>query len=94
MADYNTFNMIDTKSRRTVLTTSSARKCKEGFVSGFRIDVWNANILVEQIYSRNFSEINKYISAEKKYIAEKQRIAHEKKERRRERARQRMLARA
>lgn len=86
MADYNTFNLIDTKSRKTLLTTSSARKCKKEFVKGHRIDVWNGNTLVDVIYARNFDDINKYVRIEKEHVARKQAIAEERNKRRRERA--------
>ncbi len=85
MANYNTFNLIDTKTRKTVFTTSSARKCKKQFVKGHRIDVWNGNKLVEKIYDRNFKEINKYVRLEKEYVARKQKAAEERNKRRRAR---------
>ena len=86
MADYNTFNLIDTKSRKTLVTTSSARKAKREFVKGYRIDVWNGNVLKESIYSKNLFEIDKYVRLEKENIAKKQKIAEERNKRRRERA--------
>ena len=90
MANYNTFNLIDTKSRKTLLTTSSARKCKKEFVKGCRIDVWNGNELVDVIYAKNFGDINKYVRLEKEYTALKQKRAEERNKRRRERAMLRM----
>lgn len=75
MANYNTFNLIDTKSRKTIFTTSSARKCKRAFIKGYRIDVWNGNALVDVIYNRNIENINKYVRLEKEYIARKQELA-------------------
>lgn len=86
MANYNTFNLIDTKSRKTLLTTSSARKCKKEFVKGHRIDVWNGNVLVDVIYNRNLNDINKYVNIEKEHVAKKQKMAEERNRRRRERA--------
>lgn len=86
MANYNTFILIDTKKRRNILTSSSARKVKKLFVAGDRIDVWNGNVLVDVIYNRNFSDINKYVVLEKERIAIKQKQAEERNRRRRERA--------
>lgn len=75
MANYNTFGLIDTKTRRILLITSSARKCKQAFIKGQRIEVWNGNTLVNTIYNKNLAEIDKYIKLEKQYIAEKQKKA-------------------
>lgn len=75
MANYNTFGLIDTKTRKILLITSSARKCKKAFVKGCRIEVWNGNTLAKTIYNKNLSEIDKYIKVEKQYIAERQRKA-------------------
>ena len=82
MANYNTFALVDTKTRKSVFVTSSARKCKKEFENGLRIDVWNNNKLVESIYSRNIDAINKYIKIEKEYIATKQKRAEERNKRR------------
>lgn len=75
MANYNTFILIDTKSRKIILTTSSARKVKKEFIKGHRVDVWNSNRLIHKIYSKNINDLNKYVSAEKEFIANKQRKA-------------------
>lgn len=83
MANYNTFSLIDTKSRKVRLITSSARKCKAAFSKGHRIEVWNANNCVEVIYSRNIADFGKYITIEKQYIAEKQRKAEARNRKRR-----------
>lgn len=85
MANYNTFQLVDTKSRKTLITTSSARKCKRAFEKGHRIDVWNGNELTETIYARNFTDIDKYVRMEKEYIAIKQARATERNRRRRQR---------
>lgn len=82
MANYNTFNLVNTKSQKTLLTTSSARKCKKEFIKGYRIDVWNGNKLIEVIYNRNIEDINKYVRLEKEYIARKQKLATERNRRR------------
>ena len=82
MANYNTFALVDTKSRKTMFVTSSARKCKKEFQDGYKVEVWNSNSLVESIYSRNIDVINKYIRLEKEYIANKQKRAEERNKRR------------
>lgn len=82
MANYNTFALVDTKTRKSILITSSARKCKKAMQTGYRIEVWNNNALVETIYSRNMESINKYVRLEKEYIAMKQKKAEERNKRR------------
>lgn len=86
MAKYNTFNLIDTKSRRSLLVTSSARKCKGEFKKGYRIDVWNENNLVNVIYNKNLHEIDRYVKAEKDHIASKQAKAEKRNKKNREKA--------
>lgn len=85
MASYNTFSLIDTKSRKNILITSSARKCKKAFVKGYKIEVWSANNRIEVIYNRNLSELRKYIDAERQYIANKQRKAEARNRKRKKR---------
>jgi hypothetical protein len=87
MAKYNTFNLVDTKTKRSLLVTSSARKCKSEFVKGYRIDVWNENKLVNVIYNRNLHEIDRYVRAEKDHIASKQAKAEKRNKKNKERAR-------
>lgn len=82
VANYNTFGLIDTKTRKILLITSSARKCKKAFLKGYRIEVWNGNVLVNTIYNKSLSEIDKYIKLEKQHIAEKQRKAELRNKRR------------
>ena len=84
LANYNTFGLIDTKTRKVLLITSSARKCKRAFVKGHRIEVWNGNTLVNTIYNKNLAEIDKYINLEKQHIAEKQRKAELRNKRRKQ----------
>lgn len=84
MANYNTFGLVDTKTRKILLITSSARKCKNAFVKGCRIEVWNGNTLAKTIYNKNLSEIDSYIKVEKQYIAEKQRKAEMRNKRRKQ----------
>lgn len=85
MANYNTFQLVDTKSRKTIITTSSARKCKRTFEKGHRIDVWNGNVLTEVIYAKNLADIDKYVQLEKEYIARKQAKATARNQKRRQR---------
>lgn len=85
MANYNTFQLVNTKSRKTIITTSSARKCKRAFEKGHRIDVWNGNILTETIYAKNLNDIDKYVRMEKEYIARKQALATERNQKRKQR---------
>lgn len=91
VANYNTFNLIDTKTKKTIFTTSSARKCKRAFVKGYRIDVWNKNILVEKIYQKNFEDINKYVRMEKEHIARKQEQATLRNKKRKEKLLKKMM---
>lgn len=85
MANYNTFSLVDTKSRKNRLITSSARKCKRAFAKGYKIEVWNANSCIEVIYNRNIADFGKYIKAEKEYIANKQRKAEARNRKRKQR---------
>ena len=78
----NTFVLVDTKSRKPVFVSSSARKCKKEFQEGYRIEVWSCNRLVETIYNRNINDINKCVRLEKEYIAMKQKRAEERNKRR------------
>ena len=82
MAKYNTFALIDTKTKKVLMITSSARKSKKAFVKGHRIEVWSANALSEVIYNKNIANIDKYIRAEKEYIGQKQRKVEERNKRR------------
>lgn len=75
MANYNTFGLVDTKSKRILLITSSARKCRKAFRKGYRIEVWSGNVLKNTIYHKNLHAIDEYIRIEKQYIADKQRKA-------------------
>ena len=85
MANYNTFQLVDTKSRKTIITTSSARKCKRTFEKGHRIDVWNGNVRTEVIYAKNLCDIDKYVRLEKEYIAKKQAVATARNQKRKQR---------
>jgi len=78
VANYNTFIVTECKNRKSILTTSSARKALNGLIAGNRVDVWNGNVKRETIYSRNKSEMGKYVQIEKEYIRQKQKKAEER----------------
>lgn len=90
MANYNTFLVVDCKTRKPVLTTSSARKANKALRSGVRVEVWNNNDLVERIYesdkNRERSPLLPYIEAEREYIGRKQAAAERKNLKRKRRA--------
>ena len=76
MANYNTFIVVDCKSRKSILTTSSARKAYKLLTTGTRVDIWNNNQKIESIYERdkknNQNPMKQYIELEKEYIRQKQ----------------------
>ena len=72
MANYNTFIVVDCKSRKSILTTSSARKSNKLLTKGVRIDVWNNNEKICTIYETTRELMMPYIHAEKEYIKQKQ----------------------
>jgi len=82
MANYNTFLVVDCKTRRTVLNTSSARKASRLLQTGIRIEVWNNNDIVETIYERDkkreANPLAPYIRLEKEYIRAKQERAEKR----------------
>ena len=84
MANYNTFIVVDCKSRKSILTTSSARKSAKLLRTGFRIDVWNDNQKVETVYAKDRTPMKPYIEAEKEYIRQKQARAEERNRRKRQ----------
>lgn len=81
---YNTFVVVNCKTRRIELVTSSARKANEYNRVGYRIEVWNCNALVERIRAREKEAfpMKPYIDAERAYIGEKQKRAEERNKRR------------
>ena len=81
MANYNTFMVVDCRSRKSILTTSSARKSAKLLQTGYRIDVWNDNQIVETIYAKDRTPMKPYIEAEKEYIRQKQARAEERNKR-------------
>lgn len=77
MSNYNTFVVVDCNTKKTILTTSSARKAYALLEIGKRIDVWNNNRKVETIHARGNqrNRFARYIELEKDYIRKKQRMA-------------------
>ena len=75
MANYNTFIVVDSKSRKSILTTSSARKAKRLLEVGKKIEVWNDNSKVDTVYYNQEIKMKPFVSAEKDYIRKKQRQA-------------------
>ena len=86
MANYNTFVVVDCKTRKPLLTTSSARKASKELKTGIRIEVWNNNVLVERIYEsdkrKEPSTLSAYVRAEREYIGRKQAEAEKRNKRR------------
>jgi hypothetical protein len=72
MANYNTFIVVDCNSRKSILTTSSARKAVRMLDTGYRIDVWNNNEKIASVYQKTREQMAPYVQAEKEYIREKQ----------------------
>ena len=76
MANYNTFLVVDCRTRKPVLVTSSARKANAWLRTGFRIEVWNENTIVEKIRQadrrKEAEPMQPYIDAEREYIRAKQ----------------------
>lgn len=93
MANYNTFVLIDCKTRKPIITTSSARKASRQLDTGFRIEVWNNNELVCKVYKSNEDDIAPYIKAEKEHIRKKQERATMRNARRKARLKKRESAR-
>lgn len=83
MADYNTFVVVDCNSRKSILTTSSARKANKLLTTGFRIDIWNNNEKVCTVYEKSRNLIKPYNTLEKNYIREKQAKAERRNRRKR-----------
>lgn len=82
MANYNTFLVVDCKTRRPILTTSSARKARKELRVGVRIEVWSNNTLIERIYDsdkrRESDPLSPYVALEREYIKQKQAKAEER----------------
>lgn len=72
MARYNTFLLVDTKTRKPLLVTSSARKITAELCKGRRVEVWNENERIDMIYANKPESMKRFIQAEKEYIQRKQ----------------------
>ena len=72
MARYNTFLLVDTKTRNPLLVTSSARKATAELCKGRRVEVWNENERIDMIYANKPESMKRFIQAEKEYIQRKQ----------------------
>lgn len=81
---YNTFVVVNCKTRKIEIVTSSARKANERLKTGFRVEVWNCNERVETIRAKEKERfpMRPYIEAEKEFIGDRQRRAEEKNKRR------------
>ena len=94
MANYNTFLVVECKTRRTLLVTSSVRKASKLLQTGIRIEVWNNNAFVETIYERDRrgkgNPLRPYIEKERAYIREKQARAEKRNAARRARTQARL----
>ena len=84
MANYNTFIVVDCNSRKSILTTSSARKSARLLEKGIRIDIWNNNKKIKTVYSTDRTPLKPYIELEKDYIRRKQKRAEERNKRRKQ----------
>lgn len=85
MATYNTFLVVDCRSRRPLLVTSSARKAVRALETGRRVEVWNDNALVRTVYAKTRNDMREYTEIEREYIRAKQERATAARQRRRER---------
>lgn len=75
----NIFVVVDCKERKNIFITKSARKAKEKFYRGTKIEVWDDNgIHIETIYLKTFERIYDYIKLQKQYIGEKQAKAEQR----------------
>ena len=75
MANYNTFIIVNCKTRNPVLVTSSARKADKVLFVGFRVEIWNDNKKIETVYTSSKKRLVPYIQQEKEYIRKKQEYA-------------------
>ena len=95
MANYNTFVVVNCKTRKPVITTSSARKAYKELQTGIRVEVWNSNVLIERIYEsdkrREGNPMKPYIDMEREYIRKKQELAEKRNKRRKSRDRYKHL---
>ena len=88
MAAYNTFLVMDCRSRRPLLVTSSARKAVRALETGRHVEVWCENELVRIVYAKTKKKLYEYTEAERQYIRAKQERATAARRRRRERTKE------
>jgi len=86
MATYNTFLVMDCRSRRPLLVTSSARKAVRALETGRRVEIWSENELERTVYAKARQDMREYTEAERQYIRAKQERATAARQRRRDRA--------
>ena len=95
MANYNTFVVVNCKTRKPVITTSSARKAYKELQTGIRVEVWNNNVMIERIYEsdkyREGNPMKPYIDMEREYIRKKQEMAEQRNKRRKSNGRNKHL---
>lgn len=72
MANYNTFVIVDTRSRRPELVTSSPSKANKLLRPGYRCEVWNNNHRYETIYTKTRVLMLPYLELERQYHRQKQ----------------------
>jgi REP element-mobilizing transposase RayT len=95
MANYNTFVVVNCKTRKPVIATSSARKAYKELQTGIRVEVWNNNVMIERIYEsdkyREGNPMKPYIDMEREYIRKKQEMAEQRNKRRKSNGRNKHL---
>lgn len=81
---YNTFVVSECKTNRVLLVTSSARKARNEFRTGRRIEVWSCNRKVKRVTVRckERHPLQLYLDAEREFIGMKQHRAEERNKRR------------
>jgi len=77
------FVVINCKNRKNTFVTTSARKARNNFDFGSKIEVWYNDSCIETIYSKTLKEINKYVSLQRQHIGEKQSKAEQRNGRKR-----------
>lgn len=69
---YNTFVVLDCKTRKILLVTSSARKALKLLEKGKKIEIWSDNELQDVVYIKYSFKMVEYVSFEKEFIKMKQ----------------------
>lgn len=82
---YNTFVVVNCRTRKVELVTSSARKANDRLKTGWRVEVWNCNQLVERIHAKEKERypMQPYIDAERAFVGERQRRREDRNKKRR-----------